>query len=213
MLQKSVYLAIVLFLVSLQAFTINTHLGTADFPDWEPVPDLNATSVIPYVNATPIPINPWDFVKVPEPTYHYGILARSLMELAVNTMVCGWIALVAMCSTVYLVNRRFVWGRKKTIGVILLTVVGGVVFSFWSWLYQVRPYVLDAEFVYSGYPFVWLTASRSVFWGSPEWTYDIQWYGFIGNIMFYMWIIFGVIVGFTLLPEMLAKLRFSKRSA
>jgi hypothetical protein len=143
---------------------------------------------------------------MPEPTYPYGILPHSLRDLVVNAMVCGWVALVISCSALYLASGRFVWSRKKTAGVILLAVVGGVFLNFASWFYQVKPYTLDAEFVYSGYPFVWSVASRSVFWGSSGWTYDIQWYGLIGNVALYAWAIFGVLIGFFTLRKRIVRI-------
>ena len=216
-LLKSAYIALMLIFISSLVLALKIRLVNIGSFDWTPVSELNMTAMFQQFNITLIPVQELNVtptvpaddllrVRFPEPTYPYGILTRSLMELVVNAMVCGWIVFVTACLALYLANRRFAWSRKKTISVILLTVIGGVFFNFASWLYQVRPYVLDAEFVYFGYPFVWLSASRSTFWGSPNWAYEIQWYGAIGNIAIYMWIISGVLVGFMIFPKMLTKL-------
>ena len=190
-------LVIMLSMIGLLALALYSSSVKADFPDNGTVIELNATA---------LPIDSGNLrVQIPEQTYVYGILPRYLMELVINAMVCGWVAFAAVCSAFYLLNRRFVWSRKKTASVILFTVIGGVFLTSATWLYQVSPRVLDAEFVYFGFPFVWLSSSRSVFWGGAEWAYGIQWIGLVGNIAFYMWIIFAATVGLMILPKTFSK--------
>lgn len=140
-------------------------------------------------------------------SYYYGIMPRQLMELSVNTMVCAWAALAVGCSAFFFLTKRFVWSRKKTASIALLTIIGATALTFVTCFHQVKPQILDAEEVYSGYPFVWLFSSRGSFWGGTEWVYSIQWYGLLGNIALYMWIIFAATVGLMILPKV-----FSKRS-
>lgn len=158
-----------------------------------------------------VPPGPFDldvpgYPRVQVDSDRYGILPLHLMELSVKAMVCGWAALAVACSALYFLTKRFVWSRKKTTSIALLTVIGAIALTFATWFHQVRPHILDAEEVYSGYPFVCLYSSRGGFWIVTEWEHSIQWYGFIGNIAFYMWIIFAAAIGFTILPKAFSKL-------
>src|SRR4030042_271304 len=99
-------LVIMLSLIGLLTLTLYSSSVKADFPDNGTVIELNATASL------------FDFgnlgVQIPKQTYVYGILPRYLMELVINAMICGWVDFGAVCSTFYLLNRRFVWSRKKT---------------------------------------------------------------------------------------------------
>lgn len=205
-----------LLLIGISAGTISIHVAKSTPPSIppgiEPIPRDQFNETIPEIqfdgeyNITVLP--PWYVRQGPpiisQPSY-YGVLPLSLRNLAVEAMVSGWVAVLVSCLTFYALSRRFVWGRKKILVVSILTILGGASLTVVSWFYQVKPYVLDAEYIYYGYPFTWLSASRSTFWGSPEWQYETQLYGLVGNIVFYMWIIFGSLVGFMILHKRIRK--------
>ena len=211
---KIIALVVMLSLVGFLALALYSNSVKADLPGNWTLKELNLT--LPKNVTDLLKVNATDLLNLqqrPEPYYVWrerGILPRPLMELVIDTMVCGWVAFTVAWSALCLLNRRFVWGRKRTASIALSTVVGGVFLTFASWFYRFIPYVLDAEFVFFGYPFVWLSSGRSVFWGSllgrsTEWTYSIQWYGLIGNIAFYMWIIFAATVSLMFLPRVFSK--------
>lgn len=205
-----------LLLIGISAGTISIHVAKSTppsippgTPGIEPIPRDQFNETIPQIqfddeyNITVLP-DLWGRPIIPQTSY-YGVLPLSLMNLAVEAMVSGWVAVLVSCLTFYALSRRFVWGRKKILVVSILTILGSASLTLVSWFYQVKPYVLDAEYIYYGYPFTWLSASRSTFWGSPEWQYETQLYGLVGNITFYMWIIFGSLIGFMILHKRIRK--------
>ena len=61
----------------------------------------------------------------------------------------------------------------------VVSVIGGLFFTVLSGLYAVKPLITDAEVVYFGFPFPWLTAWRSAWKGQPSWVYGFLWSRFI----------------------------------
>lgn len=63
-------------------------------------------------------------------------------------------------------------------------VCGGLFFTLASGLYTVRPLVLDAEFIYFGFPFTWFQAGRSLWMPRPPpWQYQFLWPGFVADFI------------------------------
>jgi len=212
--------------ISVGTFSIHVVKSTPPSipPDWEviPIDQLNRTYIPPRILYHP----DWDNITVadlwalpPQPNY-YGIFPLSLRNLVVEAMVSGWVGVLVFCLTFYSLSRRFVWDRKKIFAVFIMTIVGGASLTIVSWVHQVEPISLSThnysslvgpgkpaiEFIYYGYPFTWLYASRSIlWWGSLEWHYTTQLYGLVGNIAFYMWLIFGSLVGFMIFHKRIWK--------
>jgi len=72
---------------------------------------------------------------------------------------------------------------------VILTVAGvsgGLFLTLLSGLYTVKPFVMDAEIIYFGFPFAWFKAVRST-WGRPplSWQYFFFWQDFFIDVMIY----------------------------
>jgi len=72
---------------------------------------------------------------------------------------------------------------------VILTVAGvsgGLFLTLLSGLYTVKPFVMDAEIIYFGFPFPWFKATRST-WGRPPltWHYFFFWQSFIIDFIIY----------------------------
>jgi len=65
------------------------------------------------------------------------------------------------------------------------SVVGGLFFTLLSGLYIVKPFVMDAEIIYFGFPFAWLEAGRSTWVPNSRWHYYFFWQSFILNFIIY----------------------------
>lgn len=68
---------------------------------------------------------------------------------------------------------------------LLGIVIGGLLLTFASTIYQVKPLILDAEETHFGFPFAWLVASRGTWGGYTPWSYHIQWLGLIDDLVVY----------------------------
>jgi len=73
---------------------------------------------------------------------------------------------------------------------IILTVAGisgGLFLTLLSGLYTVKPFVVDAEIIYFGFPFPWLEAARSTWVPKPplSWQYYFLWQRFIIDFIIY----------------------------
>jgi len=62
---------------------------------------------------------------------------------------------------------------------------GGLFLTFLSGLYIVKPFVLDAEIIYFGFPLPWLEAARSTWVPQMPWRYLFLWDGFIADFIMY----------------------------
>jgi len=194
--------------ISVGTFSIHVAKSTSPSlpPDVEPIPIDPFNITIP--SGICVDDLLWDPIIIPQYSY-YGIFPLSLMNLVVDAMFSGWVGVFVYCLTFYSLSRRFVWGRKKILVVSILTIVGGVSLALISWFHQVTNTmlgwpILDVSYIFYGYPFVWFKASWG-FFGSPHWQYEIQPYGLVGNIAFYMWLIFGSLIGFMILHKRIWK--------
>lgn len=79
--------------------------------------------------------------------------------------------------------------RKKLI--ILYSVGLGTVITLATYLYQVKPFVMDGSIIYHGFPAYWLRESYG--WGGPPYRFYIQWGGLLLDIVFWSIIAFIVI--------------------
>ena len=61
----------------------------------------------------------------------------------------------------------------------------GLLLTFTSGLYIVKPFVVDAEFVYFGFPLPWFEAARSGLVIMGPWHYYFLWHGFIIDFLLY----------------------------
>ncbi len=69
--------------------------------------------------------------------------------------------------------------RKRLTALAVASVLGGLFFTVLSGLYVVNPYTTNAEVVYFGFPFPWLTAWRSAWKEQMSWVYGFLWSRFI----------------------------------
>jgi len=69
--------------------------------------------------------------------------------------------------------------RKWLTTLAVASVIGGLFFTVLSGLYVVKPYITDAEVIYFGFPFPWLTAWRSAWKEQTSWVYGFLWSRFI----------------------------------
>ena len=187
----------------MSGFQIDEGIELIERNTWE----FNATiQIIADENITILPALPFRIPHMSDLSYS-GILPKSLMNLVVEAMFSGWIAVLACCLTLYSLRRSFVWSRRKTLLISVLTIVGGVSLTLISWFHQVTHtmlgwHIYDASYIFYGYPFVWFKAS----WGyfappNSHWQYEVQPYGLVGNIAFYMWLTFGSLIGIMILHK------------
>ena len=80
--------------------------------------------------------------------------------------------------------------RKKL--TILYSVGLGTIITLATYLYRVRPFVMDASIIYHGFPACWLRESYG--WGGPPYRLYIQWGGLLLDIIFWSIIVFIIIV-------------------
>ena len=75
-------------------------------------------------------------------------------------------------------------GKLPTI-LIAASVGGGLLLTFLSGLYVVKPFILDAEELYFGFPLAWLQADRGLWGGVSPWRYGLLWQGLIFDFLLY----------------------------
>jgi len=68
----------------------------------------------------------------------------------------------------------------------LTYIIVALILTLGSGLYIVKPPMLDAEVVYFGFPFPWLTADRSLWLGPGPWQFTLMWFWFIGDFAIYI---------------------------
>jgi hypothetical protein len=84
----------------------------------------------------------------------------------------------------------------------LLSVGGGLLLTFISILYAVKPLIMDAEEVYFGFPLAWFEAARGGLFVIGPWHYYFLWQGFIVDFLLYGTLIAAVTyVCFMSLPK------------
>jgi hypothetical protein len=76
------------------------------------------------------------------------------------------------------------FGKLPTI-LFAASVGGGLFLTFLSGLYVVKPFILDAEELYFGFPLAWLQADRGLWGGVSPWRYSILWQGLILDFLLY----------------------------
>jgi len=74
-------------------------------------------------------------------------------------------------------------------------ILGGLFLTLLSGLYMVKPFTLDAEFIYFGFPFSWLEAGRSTWNPKPplNWQYSFFWKQFIVDFTIYGLLAFAAV--------------------
>jgi len=70
-----------------------------------------------------------------------------------------------------------IWAAASVGGGLLLTLLSG--------LYMEKPFILDAEIIFFGFPFPWLEAGRSTWKQQLSWSYLFLWQGFISDLIIY----------------------------
>jgi len=65
------------------------------------------------------------------------------------------------------------------------SISGGLFLTFLSGLYIVKPFIVDAEIIYFGFPFPWLEAYRSAWKLQMSWRFLFLWRQFIFDFMIY----------------------------
>jgi hypothetical protein len=75
------------------------------------------------------------------------------------------------------------WKLSKILA--LVSVGGGLLFTFISGLYAVKPFVVDAEMIYFGFPLSWFEAARGGLFVIEPWRYYLLWSGFIVDFLLY----------------------------
>jgi hypothetical protein len=67
----------------------------------------------------------------------------------------------------------------------LVSVGGGLLLTFISGLYVVKPFVPDGEMVYFGFPLAWFEAARKGLLVIGPWHHCFLWQGFIIDFLLY----------------------------
>jgi len=67
----------------------------------------------------------------------------------------------------------------------IASVSGGFFLTLFSGLYAVKPFILDAEIIYFGFPLPWLEAGRSTWKSQVDWRYLFLWDGLIVDFIIY----------------------------
>ena len=80
--------------------------------------------------------------------------------------------------------------RKKLI--TLYSVGLGTIITIATYLYRVKPFIVDVSIIYHGFPAYWLRESYG--WGGPPYRLYIQWGGLLLDIVFWSIIAFIIIV-------------------
>jgi len=80
--------------------------------------------------------------------------------------------------------------KKKLI--VLYSISLGAIITLATYLYQVKPSIVDGSIIYHGFPAYWL--SESYGWGGPPYRLYIQWGGLLLDIVFWSIIAFIIIV-------------------
>jgi len=75
------------------------------------------------------------------------------------------------------------WKLQKILA--LVSVGGGLLLTSISGLYAVKPFVVDAEMVYFGFPLAWFEAARGGLFAIGPWHYYFLWRGFIVDFLLY----------------------------
>ena len=75
------------------------------------------------------------------------------------------------------------WKLSKILA--LVSVGGGLLFTFISGLYAVKPFVVDVEMIYFGFPLSWFEAARGGLFVIGPWRYYLLWSGFIVDFLLY----------------------------
>lgn len=116
-------------------------------------------------------------------TYLYQV-THSMMEV---------FTVLAFSATVsaFAVTLVYAIVRKKLI--ILYSVGLGTIISLATYLYQVKPHLIDASVVNYGFPLKWLSESLWG-WGGPTHHFTILWGGLYLDIIFWSIIAFIIIV-------------------
>jgi len=65
------------------------------------------------------------------------------------------------------------------------SVGSGLLWTFVSGLYIIKPLILDVEELYYGFPLPWLQAARSLWGGLSPWSHFLLWKGLVLDFMFY----------------------------
>ena len=81
------------------------------------------------------------------------------------------------------VLRRWKWSTIF----LVASVFGGLFLTLLSGLNAVKPFAVDAEIVYFGFPLAWLEAVRSTWLPKPplRWNYFFLWQQFIADLTIY----------------------------
>ena len=81
------------------------------------------------------------------------------------------------------VMRRWTWSTIF----LVASVFGGLFLTLLSGLNAVKPFIVDAEIVYFGFPLPWLKAIRSTWLPKPPltWSYFFFWQQFIVDFIVY----------------------------
>jgi len=80
--------------------------------------------------------------------------------------------------------------RKKLF--IVYSVGLGTIITIATYLYRVKPFLMDVSIIYHGFPACWLLESYG--WGGPPYRLYIQWGGLLLDIVFWSIIAFIIIV-------------------
>jgi hypothetical protein len=75
--------------------------------------------------------------------------------------------------------------NKLSTILIVVSVGGGLFLTFLSGLHVVKPFILDAEELYFGFPIVWLQANRALWGGVSPWRYSLLWQGLFFDFLLY----------------------------
>jgi hypothetical protein len=76
-------------------------------------------------------------------------------------------------------------GRKWSRICAVTSVLSGLFLTLLSGLYVVKPFTVDAEIVYYGFPFAWLVASRGKPLVITPWHYRFLQWGFVIDFIVY----------------------------
>jgi hypothetical protein len=80
--------------------------------------------------------------------------------------------------------------RLPSVLVAVAGVGGGLLLTALSGLYTVKPWTLDGEIIYFGFPFAWYEAGRKGLFVVGPWVYRFVWHNFLADFMIY-----GLLVG------------------
>ena len=75
------------------------------------------------------------------------------------------------------------WKLKEIL--VLASVCGGFLLTLISGFYVVKPFILDAEMVYYGFPLAWFESARGGLLVIGPWHHYFLWHGFIIDLILY----------------------------